>query len=62
VALQEQHKSFIWVHKHLKEVKQKQKEYSDRNSKEIQFQIGDPVYLKNHRKMSKLDGRWLPYY
>ena len=38
------------------------KEYADRNSKEENFQIGDPVYLKNHRRTSKLDIKWKGYY
>ena len=62
IALQQQHKSFSLVHRHMKEAKRKQKEYADRNSKEENFQIGDPVYLKNHRRTSKLDIKWKGYY
>ena len=62
IALQQQHKSFTLVHRHMKEAKRKQKEYADRNSKEENFQIGDPVYLKNHRRTSKLDIKWKGYY
>ena len=62
IALQQQHKSFTLVHRHMKEAKRKQKEYADRNSKEENFQIGDPVYLKNHRRTSKLDIKWKKYY
>ena len=58
IALQQQHKSFTLVHRHMKEAKRKQKEYADRNSKEENFKIGDPVYLKNHRRTSKLDIKW----
>ena len=46
----------------MKEAKRKQKEYADRNSKEDNVQIGDPVYLKNHRRTSKLDIKWKGYY
>ena len=62
IALQQQHKSFTLVHRHMKEAKRKQKEYADRNSKEENFQIGDPVNLKNHRRTSKLDIKWKGYY
>ena len=62
IALQQQHKSFTLVHRHMKEAKRKQKENADRNSKEENFQIGDPVYLKNHRRTSKLDIKWKGYY
>ena len=62
IALQQQHKSFTLVHRHMKEAKRKQKEYADRNSKEENFQIGDPVYLKNHRRTNKLDIKWRPFF
>ena len=62
IALQQQHKSFTLVHRHMKEAKRKQKEYADRSSKEENFQIGDPVYLKNHRRTNKLDIKWRPFF
>ena len=62
IALQQQHKSFTLVHRRMKEAKRKQKEYADKNSKEENFQIGDPVYLKNHRRTNKLDIKWKGYY
>lgn len=62
IALQQQHKSFMLVHKHMKEAKRKQKQYADKNSKEENFQVGDPVYLRNHRKANKLDSKWFPYF
>lgn len=62
VALQQQHKSFVQVHRNLKEAKRKQKIQADKGSKEEIFHVGDPVYLKNHRRTGKLDKRWVPYY
>lgn len=59
VALQEQHKAFMLVHKNMKEAKKKQKDQADKKSKDEEFQVGDPVYLKNNRKQNK---KWLPYY
>ena len=41
-----QHSQKLASMRHMKEAKRKQKEYTDRNSKEENFQIGDPVYLK----------------
>ena len=54
IALQQQPKSFLLVHKRLKKEKKRQAKYADQNSKDQQFQIGDPVYYKIHRKTSKL--------
>lgn len=62
IALQQQHKSFLLVHKHLKQAKKRQNQHSDKGSKEVNLKVGDPVYLKNHRKTSKLDNKWTPYY
>jgi transposase InsO family protein/predicted aspartyl protease len=62
IALNQQHKSFVLVHRHTKEARKRRKKYADRHSKEEKFQVGDPVYLKNHRKTNKLDNKWTPYY
>ncbi|KAK3107412.1 hypothetical protein FSP39_013983 [Pinctada imbricata] len=62
IALQQQHKSFTLVHRNMKEAKRKQKQYADKNSTEENFQIGDPVYVRNHRRDNKLDVKWQPYF
>ena len=62
IGLQEQHKSFVLVHKHLKKAKKRQARYANQNSEHTEFQIGDPVYLKQQQRKSKLEGRWCPYY
>lgn len=41
VALQQQHKSFVQVHRNLKEAKRKQKIQADKGSKEEIFHVGD---------------------
>jgi len=46
IALQQQHKSFLLVHKRLKKEKKRQAKYADKKRKDQQFQIGDPVYYK----------------
>ena len=62
ICLQEQHKSFVLVHKHLKKAKKRQAMYANQNSEYTEFQIGDPVYLKQQQRKSKLEGRQCPYY
>ena len=62
ICLQNQHKSFTLVHRHMKESKKRQKEYADRGSKDDNFQVGHPVYLRNHRRTNKLDVKWSPFY
>ena len=54
ICLQNKHKSFTLVLRHMKEAKKRQKEYADRGSKDGNFQVGDPVYLRNHRRTNKL--------
>ena len=62
IALEQQHNSFVLVHKHLKRARKKQAKYADRKAKDIQFEVGDPVYYKVHNKKSKLNLNWKPYY
>jgi transposase InsO family protein len=62
IALQEQHKAFVRVHRHMKEAKKRQKGLADRNSKEVCFKVGDPVYLKKHRRTGKLDSKWRSHF
>lgn len=62
IMLQEQHKTFIQVRRHMKKAKKRQAKYHDRNTKQVEFSIGDPVFYKNNQKKSKLDARWVPYH
>ena len=48
IALQQQHKLFTLVHDHMKRAKKRQAKYTDRGSKPVDFQVGDPVYYKRH--------------
>ncbi|CAC5397875.1 unnamed protein product [Mytilus coruscus] len=59
---QQQHKSFMLVHKTMKKSKQKQAKYANKHSKDIKFEVGNPVFYKNHRRASKLSRKWTPYY
>ena len=62
IGLEQQHKAFVLVHKHLKKAKKRQAKYANENSQYTEFQVGDPVYLKQQQRRSKLQGRWCPYY
>ena len=62
IGLQQQQKSFVLVHRHLKKAKKRQAKYANKNSEYTEFQVGDPVYLKQQQRKSKLEGRWCPYY
>ena len=62
ISLQIQHKSFLVVHRNLKKAKKVQARYANKNSKEVDFRVGDPVYLRNHIRKNKFDVRWRPYF
>ncbi|CAC5415498.1 unnamed protein product [Mytilus coruscus] len=62
IALQQQHKSFMLVHKTMKKSKQRQAKYANKYSKDIKFEVENPVFYKNHRKASKLSRKWTPCY
>ena len=60
IALKDLYKSFSVVHKHLKKAKKRQAKYTNKNAKEIKFEVGNPVCFKRHRKQNKVN--WQPYY
>ena len=62
IALENQHMSFMSVHKKLRKAQDKNKRLADRNRTLVELEIGDPVYLKNHQRGGKLDKKWNPYY
>ena len=57
IGLQQQHKSFVLVHRHLKKAKKIQAKYANKNSEYTEIQVGDPVYLKQQQTKSKFEGR-----
>ena len=57
IALEQQHKSFMLVYKHLKKAKRRQAKYAYQNSKDVEFEVGDLVYVKNHARKNKLERR-----
>ena len=62
IALKQQHKSFVLVHKYLKKAQKKQAKYANKNRKEVKLEVGDVVYHKNYHKHSKLNSNWKPFY
>ena len=63
-ALEVMHRSYYLVRKRLQRQTQKSIEYFSQRNKiqEAKFEVGDPVFLKNHQRTSKLDPLWLPFY
>ena len=63
-ALERMHSAYRIVRRRLKEQRERNKEYIDRRrrAKEVTYEVGDPVYLRNHMQMNKLDPKWLPHY
>ena len=62
IAFQEQHKSFTLVRRYLKQAKKRQAKYADKGTKQVEFQINDPVYYKSNQRKGKLDCKWKPFY
>lgn len=62
IALEHQHKTFMLVHRHLKQAKRRQTKYADKKSKSVEFSVGDPVYYKNYQKTNKLQNNWRAYF
>ena len=53
MALEQQHKAFLWVHQNWKRAKRKTNELANRHAQDVKFEIGDPVY-NNKRAMMAL--------
>ena len=62
ILLEVQHEAFLRVHRRMKKQKAKQAKYADRNARDIEYRVGDPVFLRNHKKTCKLSPSWEPYY
>lgn len=62
IALEEQHKNFVLLRRHIKAARERQNKYANRNRKEVTFEINDPVYFKNNQLKGKLDVKWHPFY
>ena len=61
-AIQEQHRVFTRVSHNVRKATNKRIEQANKNSSDIQYKVGDFVYLKNNHRSSKLDQRWKPHY
>lgn len=62
LALEKAHEYFLAVHKNLRRSKQRNAKYKDKLAKEVTFEVGNPVYLKKHKRSSKLCSKWEPFY
>lgn len=62
IALERQHEAFMNVRKNMRKAREKQKRYHDRTAIDVQYKVGDPVYIQNHRSECKLDDRWKSHY
>ena len=62
LALQEQHIAFMLVYGRLKKQQRRQAKYPNKNAKEVQIQVGHPVFYRKHAHYGKLDIKWEPFY
>ena len=49
IGLEQQLKSFVMEHQHLKKAKQRRARYADKKSQYTEFQVGDPVCFKQQQ-------------
>ena len=64
MALENQHKMFMLVHKNSREAKKKRDKYANKRNKckDVTFKVGDSVFYKNHAKTNKLEGNWRTHF
>ena len=58
VALENHHKAFIELMKLTRSRKEKNLQRANKNRTKIDYQVGDHVYYRNHRKNNKLEQNW----
>ena len=58
ISIEQQHKSFVLVHKHLERAKKRRAKYANRNTKLVTFEVGDPVFSVVDKKKCKLNLNW----
>lgn len=62
VTLERQHETYLRVKRNLRKARQRQKRYHDRKAVEVEYKVGDAVYLFNNQKSSKLEAKWKTHY
>ena len=62
IALENQHKTFLTVYKHIKQAKRRQAKYADRQSHDKDFKVGDAIFYKNYNKATELQSNWRPFF
>ena len=60
--LENHHKAKMKVLSNSKKAFDRSKRHYDRKVKGNELKVGDPVYLFNTTRTSKLDSKWMPYY
>lgn len=62
LTLEKMHESFMLVHKNIKASKKGSAKYHDSNAQNVNLKVGDPVFLKQNIRKSKLDRKWVPFW
>ena len=52
IALEKSHESFMLVHRNLRKAKKRQAHYANQGAKDIDYKVGDPVFLKINTQKS----------
>ena len=62
ITLEKSHESFMLVHRNLRKAKKCQAHYANQGAKDIDYKVGDPIFLKNNTQTNKLASKYLLYY
>ena len=62
LALQQQHRAFVRVDRHLKQARLRQKRHHDKRAVHHDFEVGEAVFLYNPMRKHKLEKKWLPFF
>ena len=62
LAFENLHRSFMAVFKNARKAKVNRNKIRNKNREHKEFQIGDSVYVKNHKKATKLEKNWITHH
>ena len=62
IALQQQHLAFSVAQRNMKKEKERYTKNANKNRELVELKPGDPVFLKNHLRRTKLESKWTPYF
>ena len=60
--IEQQHKTFVRARDRIRCAQKKRNYAINKDRREVELDVGDPVHYWAHNRQGKLDEKWRPYY